>query len=368
MEGNSYFSLETLPACLTMIGDKINLLRCSKIRALVNAKLRNYEIGDVCVQFDVDEYDQIVASFFNDKEPVGDTLVIRSTTQKELIEIINNIYNKIFNKKEKTMKKKICEFKKVTSVNQTDSFKVEVLMEYILQHLRGAGLLYEADKMGGLNVSNLCSSATAGAVLNISFDDAAFTLHVASGDSIRCNVVGLNDKDLCKKVESRLQTAMVWYKESSSIDAASNQTLKEEIVAKETTPSKKSKQRSLTANEEVLRKETKVSQERNMDAEAVALKDKSPNALCKYNESVEQDINGLENELKNLSKRAYGQRIRGYLLKKARTSGVCVEDTSTEWLVSLLDAKKKELLCFLYDYHGHELPPFLTTMQAVMGN
>ena len=94
MDGNSYFNLDTLPVCLTMIGDKINYLRCSDIRTLVNAKLRNYEMGDVCVQLDVDEYDQIVASFFKDEEPVGDAFVIRSTTQNELIEIINKVYNK----------------------------------------------------------------------------------------------------------------------------------------------------------------------------------------------------------------------------------------------------------------------------------
>jgi hypothetical protein len=83
------------------------------------------------------------------------------------------------------------------------------------------------------------------------------------------------------------------------------------------------------------------------------------NALKKYNESVEHDINGLEDELKTVSYRASGQRIRAYLLKKAQKAGIHVEDTSTKWLVSILEVKKKELLCALYGCLTHKLPPFL---------
>lgn len=354
MEGNSYFSLETLPVCLTMIGDRIHLLRCTNIRALVNAKLRNYKMGDVCVQLDVDEYDQIVVSFYKDKEPVGDTFVVRSTTQNELIEIINKVYNKLFNKKEKTMKKKICDVTNVTIENQTDSINVNMIKDYILQHFSGAGHLYELDKMGALNVTNMCSKTTAGAIVNISFSNDTFTVFVSGGDSITCGVSGLSNEDLSKKVDRRLQTAIELHQESSTeVVNQKKQFDKEKDVVKRT------KQKSLTAKEEVFSKKTTIMKGRTPEIKIIASGPGNKYALKKYNESVEHDINGLEDELKTVSYRASGQRIRAYLLKKAQKAGIHVEDTSTKWLVSILEVKKKELLCALYGCLTHKLPPFL---------
>jgi len=354
MDGNSYFNLDTLPVCLTMIGDKINYLRCSDIRTLVNAKLRNYEMGDVCVQLDVDEYDQIVASFFKDEEPVGDAFVIRSTTRNELIEIINKVYNKMFNKKGKTMKKKISDVTNVTSVNQTDSINVNAVKDYILQHFSGSGHLYELDEMGALNVTNLCCKTTSGAIVNISFSDDTFTIFVSGGDSITCGVSGLSNEVLSKKVDRRLQTAIDLHQESSTeVVNQKKQFDKEKDVVIST------KQKSLTAKEEVFSKKNTIMKGRTPKIKIVASGSGRKNALKKYNESVEHDINGLEDELKTVSYRASGQRIRAYLLKKARKAGIHVEDTSTKWLVSILEVKKKELLCALYGCLTHKLPPFL---------
>lgn len=357
MDGNSYFNLDTLPVCLTMIGDKINYLRCSDIRTLVNAKLRNYEMGDVCVQLDVDEYDQIVASFFKDEEPVGDAFVIRSTTQNELIEIINKVYNKMFNKKGKTMKKKISDVTNVTSVNQTDSINVNAVKDYILQHFSGSGHLYELDEMGALNVTNLCCKTTSGAIVNISFSDDTFTIFVSSGDSITCGVNGLSDEDLRKKVDRRLQTAIELHQElSTEVVNQRAQSDKEKNVVNK----KRTKQKSLPAKKEVFRKKTTIMNGKTPKIKIVASGAGNKNALKKYNESVEYDINGLEDELKTVSYRSGGQRIRAYLLKKARNAGIRVEDTSTKWLVSILEVKQKELLCALYGCLTHKLPPFLS--------
>ena len=353
MEINGYFDIEALPACLKQIGDKINLLRCSNIRTIVNDKLRESEYEGVCVQFDVDDYDQIVACFYEAGEYVGDMFVIRSMTLKTLVERINDVYNKRFNKS-KTMNEKNCEVTTVTSENQSDSNEAKVLRDYILQHFRGVGYLCELDKMGALNVSILCRKATAGAVESICFDDESFTV------SIKCNVSGLNEVNLGKKVDSILQAAIECSQVSTSKEAeVSSRTIKEDAVGKKTAVSQESVQPFRTAKEDVTIEDTISSLGSDINVNDDRSEDKNLNALRRYNDSVEQDINRLENELKNYSYRACGQRIRGYLLKKARASGIHVEDTSTEWLVSPLDVKKKELLCTLYECLDHQLPPFL---------
>ena len=367
MESKIFFNLEALPACLNLIGDKINHLRYSDIRTLVNAKLRECETGGICVQFDVDEYDQIVASFFKDEACVSDPFAIRSATMETLIKKINELYNKIFNKSIMKKKKK-SKVTTVTSVNQTDSNDAKMLTNYVIQHLIGAGVMYELDKMGALNVSNLCTKATAGAVVNISFDDSAFTIYEAGGDSTTCSVKGLTEECQRKKVELKLQNAIKFFHEFTSDETeVTRQTIKEDVDSEDNAVSEETEHGSLTAKEQSLRKETAVQQERSINVETDSLGDDDANARRIYNDSVEQDIDSLENDLKNRSKRACGQRIRAYLMKKASASGLHIKDTSTEWLFTPLDEKRKELFCALYNCTGLESPPFLQPKASING-
>ena len=345
---HEFLTLDTIPGCLKKIGNNLMLLRYGKIREMVNSDLSQYNQDGIRIRFDVDDQDQLTMTFYNNITTLGDTLIIRSNELEELIENINKEHIGRLTKNVKNMKKKT---KKSTSVAVTNNGVIksssvapvstyvidgtELLVNFVIEHYARSGSYCEIEKF--IDVTQLFSEKSNGAVINVIMDDAKITLVGVKDFTMSCSI---NYDDLATlKLQFRfmLKTAIGWHQQQSPDISVTSQN---DIVTT-----------TVEANNVKVNKSAK-----NHSDQLYKISDKVVN---KYNKLVYDKITDLEGELKGKNKRASSQLIRRRLAILADKSGLRTKDHSGKYYAAKLAPQNIDLIHELCFSEKCKVPSFL---------
>ena len=344
---HEYFTFDTLPSSLKMIGDNINQLRHSKIRAFVNAELNQCCQDGVRVELDVDEHDQLIASFHNDDTMLGESVVIRSDVLSDFVNTINNGYSIITTKKTTIMKKKtkastsvavvsneVSNASSVSSERMPELNGIEFLVSFVSEHYAGSGRYHDVEKY--LDVPWLFKERTNGAVVNIIMEDTNLTLMGVNNFSVTCPINGTDNAMLCEQVRFTLHTIIDYQKKIADMtDCTSLNTGSAETAV----------------TEAPIRKIATTHTAHYMNSKRV---------VEKYNTAVYYRTADLEKDLKGRRSSSSSQTIRKRLSVLAVESGLKTKDMSGKSLVSELNQDNRDLLRELCSSAQCKVPSFLS--------
>ncbi len=348
----NFFTLDSLPTRMVKLGDNIKYLYHAGCRTAVNNELVGHKVDGTYVQFDADEYDQIVVTFTNQFGAESDKFIIRARKLATVVEAINNVYNQLISKKIKTMrkvKKTAAKSAKVSneesnvttvaSVNHFDTSEANMLVEFILQHYACSGDLYELAEF--VDVPRLYQTKSCGAVSNVVFDSDNITIEGAI--SISFCVAGMNQSELREQVIWALQAIVERSKQlveqKSTYTEHKKPTAADKAIAK-------GKAKSATTVKPLGGKVGKKAVER-------------------FNEAIGKGIDDLESRLMGLRPRASSQSIRCFLKKSAHESKLKLPDTSGETLAKYLSKYNIDLFHTLCESVDCKIPPFLQMLHQV---
>jgi len=347
----NFFTLDSLPTSMVKLGDNIKYLYHTGCRTTVNNDLVGHKVDGMYVQFGADEYNQIVVTFTNQFGVESDKFVVRARKLATVVDAINNIYNQLISKKNKTMRKdkkiaakpaavsnEVSNVTPVASVNCSCSADVNMLGEFIIQQHAHSGYLYEASKF--MDVSRLYQTKSCGAVSNVVFDGDNITIE--GGISISFCVAGMNQPELCEQVNWALQTIIERSKQLA--DQKPTYTEHKEPAAADKAIAK-GKAKSATTTKLLGGKVGKKAVER-------------------FNETVSKGVDALELGLKGLRPSASSQSIRCFLKKSANESKLKLPDTSGETLAKFLSKYNIDLFHTLCESVDCKIPPFLQIKDA----
>lgn len=347
----NFFTLDSLPTCMVKLGDNIKYLYHTGCRTAVNNELVGHKVDGTYVQFDADEYDQIVVTFTNQFGAESDKCVIRARKLATVVDTINNVYYQLISKKIKTMRKdkktaakpaavsnEVSNAKPVASVNCSCSADVNMLGEFIIQHHDHSGNLYELAEF--VDVPRLYQTKSSGAVSNVVFDGDNITIEGVI--SISFCVAGMNQPELRERVIWALQTiierSMQLAEQKPTCTEHKEPAAADKAVAK-------GKAKSATTTKHLSGKVGKKAVER-------------------FNETVSKGVDAMELGLKGLRPSASSQSIRCFLKKSANESKLKLPDTSGETLAKFLSQYNIDLLHTLCESVDCKIPPFLQIKDA----
>lgn len=346
-----FFTPETLPSSLKMIGDNISHLRYGKIRDVVNSELSLCAHERMKIEFNVNDQDQLVTTFYNNDVRSNESIVIRSNALNELVQKINNVFFKIITEKETIMNKKT---KKVTDVTVVSNEAInassvssncisemggtEFLSNFVSEHYSGSGCFHEVEKF--LDVPRLFSEKSNGAVIDVIMNETEFTIVGINNFTMTCSVKGVNLEILRKQVCLMLQTIIDYQQEFTDmidVSTACKCSTTEQTVTEEP--------------EHSLRKGQKIRS---------VLHKNSKKVVDKYNKAVYDRTADLEGELKGKRSSSSSQTIRKRLSLLATENGLKTKDMSGQSLVSELNRENIDLLRELCFSAQCKVPSFLS--------
>jgi len=348
----NFFTLDSLPTSMEKLGDNIKYLYHTGCRTTVNNDLVGHKVDGMYVQFGADEYNQIVVTFTNQFGVESDKFVVRARKLATVVDAINNIYNQLISKKNKTMRKdkkiaakpaavsnEVSNVTTVASVNYSDSAEANMLVEFILQHYACTGNLYELAEF--VDVPRLYRTKSCGVVSNVVFNGDNITIEGAI--SISFCVAGMNQPELREQIIWVLQTIIERSKQ---------------LAEKKPTCTEHNKP---TAADKAVAK--------GMAKSATMVKPLGgkvgKKAVERFNEAIGKGIDDLESRLMGLRPSASSQSIRCFLKKTAHESRLKLPDTSGETLAKYLSQYNIDLFHTLCESVDCKIPPFLQMSHQV---
>lgn len=320
------------------------LLRYNRIRRRINSKLEELVSDGIYAQVGVDECDRLMVAFYADDVKTSDAILIKDDLDAQdkkvkFIESINNMFNKLNNKKMKQTKKAVAPT--ATQVER-NSCAQNVAKIMNLCKCENAAILQKA----GFDISEACHKLTNGLVDSVLVEEDGYMFYSNHGVQMAFDPTGRSEDEIVSVITTFINAMAELNKALKPAEGTSEVAIPHNDEPAKEQPVKPTKELSV--------KSKKVAPEQNIKL--------TPSQKKEYNKLLAPVLDSIDFN-SEIEKRKYSQQLRGQIMHCANGMGLKFrKGTTIEALVRLMTPDNVERVKTLYEVYDQQIPAWFVSL------